>query len=216
VDKKVYGVILVAAVVFWGRFAAGSTNCTQKFTFLARTRGPNPTFWIAVDLGGECLASRLLQVAIVNGRAMLIQSDLEVQEDWGWLTTAMKRFRTEEPIELVKVEGRWRTKGVKWSVAAPAVNEQLADAFDRHIRAGGDDGKTWNRKMGVRGVVSPVVEGIDAEMLYYHDRGLYVNYDIAKVYYFPKSGYLLMFTEQKRPAVGGDTMHGFMLLRRTK
>ena len=147
---------------------------------------------------------------------MLIQSDLELQKDWQWLATVMKKFRTEKPIELANVEGKWRAKAVKWFVEAPAMNEQLIAAFGKHIMEGGNNGKSWNKKMGRSGIVSPVVNGIEVEMAYYYDSGLYVDYEIKKVYYFARSGYLLAFTGQKRLAVGGDTMHGFLLLRRTK
>lgn len=214
--KKVFAFVAVMAVGLWGRPVHASTNCVQKFTFIARTWGPNPTFWIGEDLGGEAGVSQLLQVTMVGGKTMLIRTDLELQKDWGWFAAAMKRFPAEEPIELVNIEGKWRTKGVKWSVEAPATNEQLADAFRRHIHAGGDDGTTWNRKMGSKGVVPPVVDGFDVEMTYYYPAGFYVNYDIAKIYYFPRTGYLLVFTDQKQSAVGLDTMHGFMLLRKTK
>ena len=215
-NKRLLVLVAVAAVGLLGRVAEGSTNCTQKFTFLARTRGANPTFWIGEDLAGECHYSQLLQVAIVKGKAVLIRSDLELQKDWAWLAAPMKNFRTEEPIELMNVKGEWRTKGVKWFIESPARNEQLIDAFGRHITDGGDNGNTWNKKMGPDGIVLPVVDGFDVELVYYYDSGLYVNYEIYKVYYFAKSGYLLAFTGQKRLAVGGDTMHGFVLLRRTK
>jgi len=215
VVKRVVALVVVAAAL-WGRPVCASTNCTQKFTLIARTKGANPTFWIGEDLGGECHQSYLLQVSMVNGKAVLVRSDLDLQKDWKWLVAAMKRFRTEQPIELVKTEGRWRAKGVKWFVAAPAGNGKLMTAFRRHIEAGGDGGTSWNRKMGKKGILLPVVKGIDVEMVHAYECGLYVDYELTKVYYFAKSGYLLGFTGQKQLAAGGDTMHGFVLMRRTK
>ena len=49
------------------------------------------------------------------------------------------------------------------------------------------------------------------ELLY--PEGLYVDYQISKAYYFPGSGYILVFTHQPLIASGNDTMHGFLLFK---
>ncbi len=213
--RRILAMVLMTGVVLAGR-AAGATNCEQRFALIGRTKGACPTFWIAEDLSGECHQSHLLQVVLAGGRAMLVRSELELQKDWDWLRRDMGRFRTEAPIKLVRVGDTWRTKGVTWYVRGPEEKPSLGRAFDEHIRSGGSGAASWNGKRGAEGVVPPRVDGFDAELVYYYGRGLYVNYDIAQVFYFPETGYLLVFTEQKKRAVGLDTMHGFMLLRRVK
>ncbi|OQA00291.1 MAG: hypothetical protein BWY71_00770 [Planctomycetes bacterium ADurb.Bin412] len=62
-------------------------------------------------------------------------------------------------------------------------------------------------------MVLPGFDGLSARLVYFYPAGLYVNYEIDRVYYFPKSRYLLIFTRQPQKAVGLDTMHGFLLFR---
>jgi len=71
----------------------------------------------------------------------------------------------------------------------------------------------WNEEYGLEEVLSPEFEGIKSELVYFYPEGLYINYEISKAYYFPNSGYLLVFTHQSMLASGNDTMHGFLLFK---
>ncbi len=59
----------------------------------------------------------------------------------------------------------------------------------------------------------PPVDGVRINLVYHYPTGLYINYEINKVYYSPNFGYLLIFTRQPKLAVGLDTMHGFVILK---
>ena len=61
-------------------------------------------------------------------------------------------------------------------------------------------------------IILPKIEGIKTELLFSYETGLYINYEISEVHYFPNS-YILIFTNQPSKAVGFDTMHGFLIFR---
>ncbi|UCF17062.1 MAG: hypothetical protein JSW59_06285 [Phycisphaerales bacterium] len=193
-----------------------SSNCRQSFTFLARTRGSNPVFWIAEDIGGQCSRSHLHQIICTGSRATLTSSDLELQDDWDWLRRDLGRFMTEEPLKLVRNGRVWKPRQARWLVEPPGPRKDIMAKFDRHIQEGGSNARTWNGRQNHNGILIPELHNITAQMVYYYPGGLYIDYDICDAYYFPKSGYILVFTRQRKAAVGFDTMHGFLLLRRSK
>lgn len=210
--------LLITAIAVYQVSAAparASTNCSQTFTFLARTKGSNPVFWIAEDLDGQCSRSRLLQVAVAGSKASLFSADLKRQKDWSWLKERVNRFMTEEALELTGRNGVWKSSRAGWSVSPPAADANLAAEFQEHIRRGGSNARTWNKARKTGGAIMPVVNRIKVAPVYYYSDGLYFNYEISRACYFPKSGYILIFTRQKIHAVGLDTMHGFILLRRS-
>lgn len=208
-------ILTLSFLSFWGECFA-TTNCDQSFTFVGRTKGSNPVFWIGEDVGGECFQSYLHLLAVSGSKVNVITSDLELQDDWEWLLEGMKRFDLEVPLELVKKIAAWGPKTAKWTVTAPLKNDKLMAEFDNDVIQKGQALSDWNRVRKLKGVDLPVLDKISAQALYFHPGGLYVNYSISKVLYFAKSGYILVFTHQDKPAVGLDTMHGFILLRRSR
>ena len=65
---------------------------------------------------------------------------------------------------------------------------------------------------GKDGISLPKIEGLKTELLFSYETGLYINYEISEVHYFPNS-YILVFTHQPIKSVGGDTMHGFFIFK---
>jgi hypothetical protein len=94
---------------------------------------------------------------------------------------------------------------------APPPDSAQLKLFEKEYALG--DERSWNSKHGIQGINTPSVEGLNVRMVYYYPEGLYIDYTISKVYYFPRSGYVLVFTNQPRLASGLDTMHGFLLLK---
>ena len=98
-------------------------------------------------------------------------------------------------------------------ILSPAPNDSLTQAFKDFMRQGYAGASEWNDAMGTGGFDPPRVNGTDWDLVYYYPSGLYIDYEIREAYYFPGTGYLLLFTHQDMLATGMDTMHGFMILR---
>jgi len=209
-----YGFLILLGMCGWMALPAGaSTQCEQRFQFFFKTYGLNGTFWIGEDLTGECHFSRLLQLTPGEKTATLVTADLTKFGAWDWVEAAAEHLRIEKTEPWKEAEGSWRSADGKIQVTAPPPDAAQRKRFEEHIRQGGDNGCTWNQKYGPAGVVLPGFDGLSARLVYFYPAGLYVNYEIDRVYYFPKSRYLLIFTRQPQKAVGLDTMHGFLLFR---
>jgi hypothetical protein len=208
--------VLGGAILVMGAAGAiASTSCDQTFTFLGLTRGSRPVLWVAEALGGECLYTQLVQVILDDPNAVMVSTDIPSREI-GWLKDAMGHFAAEKAQPLEDVQGLWMARGTTWYVKPPKARGDLAIAFTAHVAAGGSNGVSWNKERGLHGVMAPEVGNAKARLVYFYPAGLYFDYTISQAYYLPKSGYLVVFTNQKLLAVGLDTMHGFMVLKVTQ
>lgn len=213
--------ILLCSLVVLYTFTASNTfatsNCKQSFTFLRMSPETNPTFWITEKLTGECGSNYLLRVAISDPNTSLTSTEIELDVDCPRVKEVMRySIATEEPVEFEEKEGVWKSEKNDWYIKAPDSNPKLMVDFAKHIVDGGDNGITWNNEQKSRGILIPGIHNANARTLYFYPKGLYINYVISKVYYFPASRYILIFTNQDHLAVGLDTMHGFFLLIREK
>jgi hypothetical protein len=186
-----------------------STNCHQTFHFFFLSEG-SPTFWIGEDLGGECNYSNLLHIGVNNSTVSFSQSRLEKLNSWGNIPKLKSLFRVcdEHPSELK--DKVWENKDLK--IIPPEYDSLLAEEFSEHIRHGGSNAYSWINLKGDDGIVLPKIEGIKTDLIFSYKTGLYINYEISEVHYFPNS-YILVFTHQPRKAVGLDTMHGFLIFK---
>jgi hypothetical protein len=58
-----------------------------------------------------------------------------------------------------------------------------------------------------------IVSSGTAELIYYDPQGLYTDYDIRDVVYWPESKIMWIETHQPREMVGGDGMHGVLIYK---
>lgn len=179
-----------------------STNCHQQFQFFFFSED-NPTFWIGEDLSGECVSSRLLNISINDPSVSFSQSVLKEYKVWGDIPKLASLFRTFQEQSLGEIK-----------ISAPLYDSLLAEEFIEHIRQGGDNAKSWIKLKGNNGIKLPQIEGLKAELIFSYSTGLYINYEISEVHYFPNA-YILIITHQPTLAVGLDTMHGFMIFKIT-
>ena len=198
---------------------SAATNCEQSFTFFAFTRAASPsleygTFWIGEDVGGECLGSYLIQISISNQRVSSYVSMLMGYAEWGWLREGIKHLQRVPFEELVEKGRVWQCATGSFSVEAPLPDSVLSSLLLEAFRKGNE--RAWTRDHGLEGTSPPVFDGIKAQLIHYHEKGLYVGYQISKAYYFPGSKYLLIFTHQPMLVSGLDTMHGFLIFKVTK
>ena len=194
----------------------------QTFTFLAKSEEnkshPHPVFWITEDIGGDYQFSRLLLVTILPSQTILTSVGLRNFREWNLLKESTQQLETELYVELKEHNGNWKPDSALWYIRVPSHSKNLSKQYEKYVAEDNTgDGINWNRKHGLKGVQLPIVGVAQTEQIYFYPVGLYINYDIARIYYFPKSKYILIFTHQNwvRSASGGNTMHGFLLLKLT-
>ena len=212
---------LVFACLCISNVSLATTNCVQKFVFFALTRGyptlssheesKTLTFWITEDIGGECMASQLIQIFISKEKVSSSYTSLMGYEEWDWLKEGTKHLQREAPKELVEKEGVWNCSTASFQVKAPMSDSAMLNSFREAAREGYE--RRWIQDHGLSGISMPIFEGINRELIYRHEAGLYIDYQISKAYYFPYSKYLLIFTHQPHLASGLDTMHGFLIFK---
>jgi len=186
-----------------------TTNCHQTlhFFFLSKVI---PAFWIGEDLSGECNYSRLLIISIYDSAVFISQSTLKEYNNWGNIPELNSLFRNCEEEILELNNNVWENNDLK--ISPPEYDSLLAEEFNEHIRKGGNNAYTWYKIKGEDGIIFPTIEGIKTEYLFSYKTGLYINYEISEVHYFPNA-YILLFTRQSIKAVGLDTMHGFLIFK---
>jgi hypothetical protein len=186
-----------------------TTNCHQTFHFFFLSQG-SPTFWIGEDLSGECQISRLLNISVNDSSGSVSQYELKEYNNWDFVEESKTVFRKYEEQSL-KLKGNiWQSKDLK--ISQPLYDSLLAEEFNEHIVQGGSNAYSWLKIKGKDGIILPKIEGIKTELLFSYKSGLYINYEISEVHYFPNA-YLLVFINQPRKAVGLDTMHGFFIFK---
>lgn len=203
----------ILSLLLWVSPVSGATFCKQDFGFLGFTQGSHPVFRISENIGGECLASHLIQVILTDSEVTAVLTDLKEFDNWEWIKKGIHSFRTVSGKKLDPQKGSAFFGDKSLQIKAPPPDPKRAKAFEEHIRAGGSNGASWNKEHGTGGIVLPVITGRQPKLLYFYPSGLYVNYNLAEVYYFPEQELVLAFTNQPQTAVGMDTMHGFLLLK---
>jgi hypothetical protein len=176
-----------------------STYCEQTFKFFFLTKGYK-TFWIGENLSGECQTSTLLNISIFDSNATLAKTSMKNYNSWNEIKILSDAFDTyEAPIA--------NNLGVR----DPLFDSTLANSLSFYLLEGGNNAIKWNAINGKSGIVLPTVENFEFDLLFYYDAGLYINYKISDVQYFPDADLAIIFTEQPVRAVGMDTMHGFLI-----
>ena len=210
---------MAAAVftIFLASQSSATTNCIQRLGFLALTPGPGSVvFWISEDLSGECYISQLHQIRVTDSKVVVVSTELEIFENWATFRKGVRQLNREPPVKVRRNranDGTWVVGEGLALIRAPAKSQGFAQSFEEHVSRGGSGGSTWNKEHGLSGISLPAIDGLKAELIYYHPLGLSIDYAINDAYYFRRSGYILIFTHQLALAVGGDSMHGFLLLK---
>lgn len=188
-----------------------STGCVDIFHFFFLTKGINPTFWIGVDVSGECISSYLLQISVKDSSVSVSPSELKEYKNWECIPELDSVLKTFEESSIEYKDETWISKEIK--ITSPEFDSTLAKEFNTHVMKGGSNAYTWYKEKGDNyGFLLSKIEGLNTELLYRYRRGLYFNYKISEVHYFANN-YLLVFAHQPRTAVGADSMHGFFIFR---
>ena len=200
-----FGIIISVSVKL---FAA--TNCEQTFTFFGATMGePNKvTFWIGEDISGECYGSYLIQVTISDSINHTLTTHNLNYAKWDWMNIVFDNLGKLPYKKIENEEGVWEDSFISWKISTPAPDYEMI----KKIYKAGYEG-FWTRRHGIEGMILPEIKGIKTKPVYYYLDGLYVDYKISAVYYFPHFKYILIFTNQPHLKSGLDTMHGFLIFK---
>lgn len=189
-----------------------STNCRQEFHFFFLSEGNqnSKTFWIGEDLSGECKVSRLLNIYISDTTVSFQQSDLAEYKNWECIIELSSVLKRYEEQTLQMKDNIFRLDGFK--ISPPKYDSALVKEFNEHIIEKGSGAVSWFHQKGKNGIMLPEIKGFKLELLFYYKKGLYINYSISRVIYFPNE-FLLIFTNQNIKSVGGDSMYGFFIFK---
>ncbi len=192
----------------------GVGGCDQQYNFFMKAQFSD-LFWIGESLGGNCLSSTLVQVLLSPGsEPQVISLNLTDYNRWYWVESADGYLRKELVVELEKRKECYESRSSKLKVKPPAYNNEMMRIYREQLNSA--CAETFNNAVGKTGIKLPTVTGREVELLYFHPKGLYFNYDLAGAYYFPDSQYLLVLTHQPIKCMGNNTNHGFMILKLTR
>ncbi|HCY75444.1 MAG TPA: hypothetical protein DHV28_05945 [Ignavibacteriales bacterium] len=196
-----FSIIVIFSSTNGGSQKYNSTYCEQTFKLFFLTKGYK-TFWIGENLSGECQTSTLLNISIFDSNATLAKTSMKNYNSWNEIKILSDAFDTyEAPI----------TNNL--SVSDPLFDSTLAKSFSSYVLEGGDNAIKWNAINGENGMVLPIVENFEFDLLFYYNAGLYINYKISVVQYYPDADIAIVFTEQPVRTIGMDTMHGFLIFK---
>ena len=209
--KFVNILIMCLWAMFMSVTVSASTNGEQSFRFLFKAEN---VLWIGEDIGGEYEQSILHQIVLSEDSVTDGHSTLKTFGQWTPIESLKSQLRTEVSVPLQKQSnGSFGHNDLKWTVQPPAEDKASIDAFRKHVEVGGSNAHSFYALNDSPARHAAVITGAAAEPLFFSDRGLFFNYTIDSAYFFPRSGLLLVFTHQSEPAVGLDTMHGFMMMK---
>ncbi len=198
-------------------YSPKSNGCTQEYKFFFKNQH-NDIFWIGENRYGECGESHLIQISVdektqgeksQNSRAVITES--KIFNDWEWLEKAKQTLKLEEFIIQKAENGVIAFPAMELYISPPPNDIQLQASKNENFP--NDCAKIWNKNKGKAGICMPITKGLKTDLVYYYQDGLYFNYTIDKVYIFPLSRYLVLFTKNQNFCNGENTMHGFMIFR---
>lgn len=189
-----------------------SNGCTQEYKFFFKNQH-NDIFWIGENRYGECGESHLIQISVdektQQSSANITES--KIFNDWEWLEKAKQTIKSEEFIIQKAENGAIAFPAMELYISPPLNDIQLQALKNENFP--NDCAKIWNKNKGKSGINLPIMKGMKTDLIYYYQDGLYFNYTIDKVYIFPLSRYLVLFTKNQNLCNGENTMHGFMIFR---
>jgi hypothetical protein len=185
-------------------------QCSQEFKFFFKAQY-QPIFWIGETRYGECGETQLLQIAPLSNSTTFTETSLEVEKfgDWAWVEQGKRVIKREKHIEMEYTGREFRLEEVGFVVKTPELTPHLE--LERKNFFANACANIWNKNKGEKGIVIPICKGFSPKLLYAYQQGLYYNYQIDRVFIFPDTKYLLVFTKSAAACDTKQTMHGFML-----
>jgi len=202
-------VIVFSLLLMTASPSSSSTFCDQTFTLYGKTAGQHAMLIWELYIGGEC-ESRTTHVLFLGPqKTRLMKYDDEAQS---WVPDVLDELPTEAFVIVPDSAGAYHlTAGA--SMTAPPPDTTFPRKWDKIGGSNYADAAKWYRECPVNCLDNPAFLGVEAELVYWYEGGLYKNYSIKEVAYFPESGYVLIKTNQPIGLPGMDRMDGLLIYR---
>jgi hypothetical protein len=207
-------IILTMSIWLSAALAVAGPSCNRTYEFLGLSKGQTSVFWISSFSDGHCQDLRLHALAISGDTLDALYSSELASMGVGCAEHIVRLYDHEEPVTLLDSTGDWIKLDSAGSIRCPDTPTKTKDEYKTWAREVALEGWFWNRHSGMGGIVLPQSTGCRLSLVAIDSAGLYLDYTIDRVLYFPASKYLLVFT--KNPMFHGefDSENGFLLLRR--
>lgn len=198
------GVLVLMPVVF------AASMCDQTFTIHGKTKGDHSLLFWEVSLGGDC--HQWYGYALVLGDSVTPVLTYKPKGQ-AWIGPLLRDLPVEKVVRIEPNEGAYKINDSVW-IQPPVEDTTFVGKFSDLINVGSyENARGWHRMCSSNCDDYPIVRGCVADVVYSYEGGVYKNYIFKEVLYFPESRYVVVITDQPLMAVGGDTMHGLLVLR---
>jgi len=182
-------------------------ECEQSFQLYDKTPGRH-ALWFYKEMwqsdSHRCHRDSLYIMFLLPDRVHQFHSG---RLQGNWIPDLYSNLKVEKYITLEPADGIFRINDSMRFHAPPPdsafVKKYLA--LDKH------DVRTWYWECNDKCVDQPIFEGVEPGLIYSHPGGLYKNYRIKQVRYYPESGFLIIVTEQPLVDENKRTMHGLLV-----
>lgn len=191
-------------------FAQSLPHCETEFDFLLMEAN-NSYCWVGQTQHGECHSSQVIQLTFEGSEVFTSVMASAAFDDWTWTKRLSRQIEQDYAVAL-DPDTNFSYSLIGLKIRNPSYNATLYNEFFTEIY--GQCGRQWNEVKGEAGLDLPKISSDkEATLVYYHKEGMYFNYEIESVTYFPDSGYLLIFTSQKQKCGHNASMNGFFIFR---
>jgi len=188
---------------------SSTTSCDQTFTLYGKTAGKHAMLIWDLFIGGECerWTTHVLVVGSDKPRLLKYSEDAP-----NWVPDLLSELPTEAFVVVPDSAGVYHFTHAA-AVAAPPPDTTFPRKWDKIGGSDYADATKWYRECPVNCLDNPAFLGVEAELVYWYEGGLYKNYGIKEVAYFPESGYVFIKTNQPLVLTGMDRMDGLLIYR---
>ena len=182
-------------------------RCKQEISVVGKTEGEYSILFYHTDWkkGRHCGISIMHIIFLTREGAYALD-----RKSAGpvWAENYLNDLGADSSISIKKSDGRYYLNDSVYFEPAPKDTTFSA----RFWQLPKNNAVTWNWEYGPEdGCDPPLIHGARWKMLYTHDEGVYKNYMIREVYYFPKSNYIVIKTLQPQLDETNKTMDGLMV-----
>jgi hypothetical protein len=207
--RAVFALVIAGLVVQ----ARAACDCDITDDFVAFTAESDTAFFICSIGDDDCASSLLWRLKVVGDSPTIRTRVIIGAASKNTLKQILQTFRHEEPFRPTGSLNDWIQLDSNFAIHLPLPTAELLARF-KIWDSSAIPAFYWNRQERKAGIDVPWSRGDTLEIVAIDSSGFYINYEIRYIYYFAKSGYLLIFTKNDRYAGEFDCENGFLLLRR--
>jgi hypothetical protein len=200
---KVICLIVILSALSGTVVAQVKPPCDQSFVLFDKTAGRSCLFFYRVD----CLPEARHEFNVLFILPDRVHSFKSGSLLGNWVARLYENMTLEEYVTVKDSGDVFRLNDSVSFIAPPEDTsfQRRYNDMDRH------DLKTWNWECTEGCHDYPVFRGPEPGLIYVSSQGLYKNYQIKEVRYFPASGYVIILTEQPLRDQTGRLMNGLLI-----